>query len=100
MPLIVTISAKSSSIASIRKHSGTALVARIWRGRGAEDPEQTVTAEEIKQYEIAVSENGKPLMCWRNDVAEEVSEYGFSVETSLVQAAQQRDRRRYLLSVL
>lgn len=48
------------------EHPGTALVARIWRGRGAWDPEQP----------------GK-LMCWRNDEAEEVSAHGFSVERSL-----------------
>ena len=55
------------------EHPNTALVAGIWRGRGADDPEQP----------------GKP-MCWRNDEAEEVSEHGFPVEESL---CKQRDRK-------
>lgn len=57
-----------------REHPNTALIARVWRGRGADDPEQPGM-----------------LMCWRNDEAEEaenhisalVSSHGFSVEWSL-----------------
>ena len=51
------------------EHPDTTLVTRIWRGRGADDPEQ----------------QGK-LMCWRNEEAEEVSGVGLLVEEEPVPA--------------
>ena len=62
-----------------REHPNTALVVRIWRGRGADDPEQP----------------GK-LMCWRNDEAEEVSAHGLSVEISLCKQWDRKDKKEIL----
>ena len=57
------------------EHPNTALVARIWRGRGAEDPEYPQPTKGSKEPKI--------LMCQRNEDAEEVGKHGFSVEKCL-----------------
>jgi hypothetical protein len=62
-----------------REHPNTALVVRIWRGRGAPDPEQPGM-----------------LMCWRNDEAEEVSAHGLSVESSLCRQWDKKDKKEIL----
>jgi putative DNA primase/helicase len=56
------------------EHPNTALVARIWRGRGAVDPEQTQPEDPSKP---------RLLMCLRNKDAEEVGKHGLSVEKCL-----------------
>ena len=57
------------------EHPNTALVARIWRGRGAVDPEYPQPEKGSKEPKI--------LMCQRNDDAEDVGKHGFSVEKCL-----------------
>ena len=56
------------------EHPNTALVARIWRGRGAVDPEQRQPEDPSKP---------RLLMCLRNKDAEEVGKHGLSVEKCL-----------------
>ena len=56
------------------EHPGTALVARIWRGRNAIDPEYPQPED---------SDAPKIRMCQRNADAEEVGKHGLSVEHHL-----------------